>query len=265
MTQSAMESWETGDAYEQYMGRWSKMAAVDFLRWLAPPRRATWADIGCGMGALTICIVDAFDPVAVVGIDRSDAFVAAARRTVRHPQATFQTGDATALPLEIDAFDLAVSGLVLNFVPQPIEMVNEMARVTKVGGTVATYLWDYAAGMQLIRTFWDAVIAVNPQDAKLDEATRFPICQPDLMSALFRDVGLSQVETRAIEIPTVFRNFEDYWSPFLGGQGPAPTYLSSLDTVTQQRIRAAVQERLPTSPDGSIRLTARAWAVRGIV
>lgn len=259
------DSWEAGDAYEQYMGRWSKLVAAEFLRWIAPPQRATWADIGCGMGALTTCIAAAYDPVTVVGIDRSDAFTAAARRTIRYPQVTFQTGDATALPLDSDAFDGTVSGLVLNFVPHPIDMVNEMARVTKPGGMVAIYLWDYADGMQLIRTFWDAVIAVNPQDAKLDEAVRFPICQPEPLTSLFRRAGLGQVQTQTIEVPTVFRTFEDYWNPFLGGQGPAPTYLSSLDDADQQRIREAVQERLPIGAAGSIELRARAWAVRGTV
>ena len=129
----------------------------------------------------------------------------AARQRLRDPRVRFITGDATRLPWEASAFDVTVSGLVLNFVKDHAAMAREMVRVTKPGGRVAAYVWDYAGGMQMVRHFWDAAIAVSPGDAKLDQADRFPICQPEPLRALFEDAGLRSVEVRAIEIPTVFQ------------------------------------------------------------
>ena len=126
-------------------------------------------------------------------------------------------------------------------------------------------MWDYGRGMEMMRHFWDAAIMVSPNDSKLDQAERFPICQPEPLEALFRDIGLSSVSCRAIDIPTVFQDFEDYWNPFLGKQGAAPTYLASVDDATRERIRALLKSRLVPLLDGKIALTARAWAVQGIV
>jgi hypothetical protein len=155
--------------------------------------------------------------------------------------------------------------LVLNFVRDHESMAREMVRVTKSGGRVAAYVWDYAGGMQMIRHFWDAAIAVSPQDAKLDQAERFPLCQPGPLQALFEQVGLKSVTVRAIDIPTVFRNFDDYWNPFLGRTGAAPSYLASVDVEVQERIRRYLKTRLTSTREGPIELTARAWAVQGFV
>ena len=140
----------------------------------------------------------------------------------------FEAGDAQALPLADSAVDVAVSGLVLNFVPDPARALGEMARVVRPGGAVALYVWDYAGEMQLMRRFWDAATALDPSAEELDEGVRFPICRPEPLAALFADAGLEAVATRPIEVATVFADFDDYWSPFLGGQGPAPGYCMSL-------------------------------------
>ena len=115
-------------------------------------------------------------------------------------------------------------------------MVREMIRVTKPGGTVAAYVWDYAGGMEMLRCFWDAAVAVNPQDTQLDQAERFPLCQPTPLTRLWQDLGLKAVTVRAITIPTVFHDFDDYWTPFLGKQGAAPTYLAAVDTETRSVV-----------------------------
>ncbi|MGH7632992.1 MAG: methyltransferase domain-containing protein, partial [Gemmatimonadaceae bacterium] len=160
--------------------------------------------------------------------------------------------------------DLAVSGLMLNFVPEPAAAVAEMARVVRPGGSVALYVWDYAGEMQLMRHFWDAAIALDARAAEFDEGRRFPICQPAALEALFRGAGLQQVESRHIDAPTRFRDFHDYWSPFLGGQGPAPAYATALSAAQRAALREEIRSRLPTAADGSIALVARAWAVRGV-
>jgi len=262
MTGSA-SVWASGDAYEPFVGRWSRLVAREFLRWLNVPPERDWLDVGCGTGALSQTILDLTAPKSVMGVDRSEDFLAHTRQKVTHPSARFEVADAQAMPLESEAYDAAVSGLMLNFLPQPEKGAAEMTRVTRPGGTVAVYLWDYAGEMHLMRYFWDAAAAVNPAAQPLDEGVRFPLCNPDPLVALFKSAGLKQVETRAIDVPTVFRDFDDYWSPFLGGQGPAPGYVMSLDEQSRAVLRERIRAQLPTQSDGSIHLIARAWAVRG--
>jgi hypothetical protein len=154
---------------------------------------------------------------------------------------------------------------VLNFVADAGSLTREMARVTRPGGKIAAYVWDYTSGMQMMRHFWDVVVALNPRDSTLDQAQRFPLCQPEPLKALFRAAGLTSVLVRSIDIPTVFRDFDDYWQPFLGKQGAAPTYLASLDDEARNRIRDALRARVLASTDRSIAMTARAWAAQGTV
>src|SRR4030095_4043901 len=135
--------------------------------------------------------------------------------------------------------------------------------VPRRDGVVALYVWDYAGGMQLMRHFWDAAGSLDPAALPLDEGRRFPICRPEPLAALFRDAALAEVDVRALDVPTVFRDFDDYWTPFLGGQGPAPGYCSSLDEARRTALRERIRARLPVQPDGRIPLTARAWGARG--
>jgi SAM-dependent methyltransferase len=258
--------WQSGAAYERYVGRWSALVAAAFVEWLAVPRDRSWVDVGCGTGALTQAVLGGAAPRSVVGVDRSDGFVAAARERVVDPRASFVTGDAQALPFGAGAFDAAVSGLVLNFVPDPVLAVGELGRVARPGGTVAVYVWDYAGGMELIRWFWDAARELDPGAASLDEGSRFgELCSPGGLCAVFDAAGLQGCGTRAIEVPTAFRDFDDLWLPFLGGQGPAPAYVSALPAARRSDLRELLRARVPTDPDAGIRLTARAWAARGIV
>jgi SAM-dependent methyltransferase len=259
----AREVWAVGAAYDAYVGRWSRLVARELVRWLAVPPRRRWLDVGCGAGALVEAIVAQADPCAVLGVDRSSGFVAHARARSGGARVAFEVGDAQALPVAGGAFDAVVSGLVLNFVPDPARMVAEMARAARPASTIALYVWDYAAGMELMRRFWDAAKALDPAAAALDEGVRFPGCAPAPLVALLEGAGLSRVATLAIDVPTRFRDLDDYWSPFLGGQGPAPAYAMSLPEDRRRALRERVRALLPVAPDGSIQLTARAWAVRG--
>jgi trans-aconitate methyltransferase len=265
VSRAASEAWDSGNAYERYVGRWSRTVATEFLRWLGPRPGLAWADVGCGPGTLASTILTMCEPSLVSGVDSSEGFVSLARERISDPRARFETGDATHLPWDSAVWDVTVAGLVLNFVRDHDSMVREMARVTRPGGSVAAYVWDYAGGMQMMRHFWDAAVAVSPDDAKLDQAERFPLCQPGPLQALFERVDLKAVTVRAIEIPTVFQNFDDYWKPFLGRTGAAPTYLASVGDEVRERIRLYLESRLASTPDGPIELTARAWAVRGVV
>lgn len=265
MGSDAKETWDAGGAYEQWVGRWSRKVATAFLRWLNVPHGVTWGDVGCGTGALAERVLATCEPLAIMAVDRSDGFIAAAREAVNDTRVRFEVGDAMTLPWSTRSCDATVSGLVLNFVTDTEAMAREMVRVTRPGGRVAAYVWDYGGGMQMMRHFWDVAIQLHPRDAELDQAERFPICQPDPLRRLFENVGLSAVAARAIDIPMVFRDFDDYWQPFLGKQGAAPTYLATLDEASRDRIRDALKARLVAAADGSIAMTARAWAVHGTV
>jgi SAM-dependent methyltransferase len=259
------EVWNSGQAYEQYVGRWSRRVAAAFLDWLEVPADRSWLDVGCGTGALSATILQRMEPAGVLGVDSSADFLAHARKRVQDRRAAFELGDAQALPFGKDRFDVAVSGLVLNFVPDPQRMVAEMGRVVRPGGTIALYVWDYAGEMQLMRRFWDAAAALDPAARELDEGIRFPICAAAPLGDLLRNARLAAVATRAIDVPTSFRDFDDFWSPFLGGQGPAPGYCLSLAQERRAQLRDQLRATLPAQPDGRIELIARAWAVRGTV
>lgn len=259
-----MDTWDEGESYERYMGRWSEPMASRFLTWLNVAAGSRWIDVGCGTGALSGAIMAAHHPDHLSGIDASSGFVAAARRRLGNGP-DLKVADAQSLPFADDEFDAAVSGLCLNFVPDPAAALREMRRVTRVGGSVAVYVWDYAGGMQMIRRFWDVAIDLHPSIEHLDEATRFPLCQPERLTALFSEAGMEGIETVALDIPTSFSSFDDFWQPFLGGQGPAPSYVASLDDQDRRRLATALEQALPTIEEGRIELTARAWAVKGVV
>ncbi|MFJ6049718.1 class I SAM-dependent methyltransferase [Streptomyces sp. NPDC092307] len=224
----------------------------------------SWRDIGCGTGAVTQAVLDLAEPEAVVGIDPSPGYVQYARRTVTDPRAHFALADAVNLPFADATASVAVSGLVLNFVPDPPRAAAEMVRAVWPGGLVAAYVWDFEeGGMETIRAFWDAASALDPDARTLDEAVRFPLCGRAPMRELLVGAGLEDVEVDAIGVPTRFSGFDDFWQPFLGGQGPAPTYVASLPQERRAELRERLRSTLPRAADGSIELRARAWAARG--
>jgi SAM-dependent methyltransferase len=255
--------WAGAASYEAYVGRWSRAVAPRFLAWLEVPPGRAWLDVGCGTGAVTAAVLDSCSPASVVGVDPSPAFLASARAHVPDDRAAFRAGDAQALPLDDASVDVAVSGLVLNFVPNRAAALAEMRRVVRAGGTVAAYVWDYADGMQLIRSFWDAAVELDPAARDLDEGRRFGDCRPEPLRDLLHGAGFGDVVVEGVVVPTVFTDVDDYWAPFLGGTGPAPAYVASLGEEQRSALRDVLGARLVPASDGSIRLSARAWAVRG--
>jgi len=258
----AQDVWSSGDAYEGYVGRWSRPVAERFVAWVGPRPGAAWVDVGCGTGALTAAIVESAEPSRVVAVDPSPEFIDDVRIRVSDERVEPRVGDGLALPVADAAADYVVSGLVLNFIPNPEAAVAEMRRVARPGATVAAYVWDYADGMQMLRAFWDAAVHLDPAAAELDEAVRFPLCHPDRLTSLFAGAGLGEVATRELVVPTVFADFDDFWTPFLSGQGPAPGYCASLSAESLGLLRHALHATL--APDGgTIELSAWAWGVRG--
>lgn len=258
------DSWQAGDPYEYYMGRWSKPVADKFVDWLAPNSGLHWLDVGCGTGALSEAIVDRHNPATVLAIDQSEGFVRTAQSRLGN-QVSCKVGNALSLPLADATVNITVSGLVLNFIAEPEKALAEMQRVTSKNGTVAVYVWDYPGKMDLLNTFWDVAVTLNPAASTLHEGRRFHNATAEQLMQTFTRVGFSEIETTPLEIELRFTDFADYWQPFLGGQGPAPTYVIKLDDAQRNHLRDTLAQRLPVNQDGSITLTARAWAAKGLV
>jgi SAM-dependent methyltransferase len=257
--------WTSADAYERYMGRWSRQIAPLFLQWLAIPAGMDWIDIGCGTGVLSSVIAERCAPRRLAGVDPSEAFLSTARSRVIDPSAEFRPGSADHLPYTDREFNAAVSGLVLNFVADKDKALAEMARVVAPGGSVALYVWDYAGHMQIMRQFFDAAIELDEGARRFDDGVMAPVCRPGPLAQLFEAARLDDIEVRALDIPAAFASFDDYWAPFLGGTGSGPKYCASLSCDARARLRERLSVRVPTGPDGEILLAVRAWAVKGKV
>jgi SAM-dependent methyltransferase len=258
------DKWAAGVTYEDFMGRWSRLLAPRFVSWLAAPPDANWLDVGCGTGALAEAICAGAKPASVVACDPSEPFIEYARRRQVGLRISFVAAGVGKLPTRPGGFDSVTSLLALNFFPKPDVATNEMRRITAVNGQVSACVWDYAGRMEFLRCFWDCVEAVDPSAAELDEGRRFPICRPDALESLFREAGLADVVSDSIDIPTRFSTFAEFWKPFLGGTGPAPSYVASLDAPQREALVTRLERSLPREPDGGIPLVARAWVVRGI-
>ncbi|MEZ5356926.1 MAG: class I SAM-dependent methyltransferase [Bryobacteraceae bacterium] len=253
-------------AYERFMGRWSSLIANPLLDFAHLPGKRRVLDVGSGTGSLAIALAKRNPDCEIVGIDVSKQYVEYARSRNPFPQrATFSVGDAQHLDFAGGAFDDSLSLLVFNFIPDSAQALREVTRVTRPGGAVVAAVWDYGAGMQMLRAFWDTAAAVDPTAGKKDEA-HMPLCHRGELANLWRQGGLDAVEEKALDIETPYASFADYWDPFLLGQGPAGAYVRSLDAGRRDRLRAELKGRLSVQrEDAPITLTARAWAVRGRV
>ena len=260
---SRHDRWQAADLYDAFMGRWSRLIAPQFLGWLGAGNGLDWLDVGCGTGALSAQILAHHQPKSLIGVDQSEGFIASVQTTLADPRAAFHVGDAAALDVESASRDVVVSALTLNFVPEREKAVAEMGRVARPGGTVGFYVWDYpGGGMGLLSAFWRAAASLDPAASDLTEDRRFPFCTADGLTGLAKSAGLTQVECEPIEALTVFRDFDDYWHPFSLGTGPAPGYCASLEPQARERLRQNLSGNLPRGENGSITLTARAWAIK---
>ena len=260
---SRHDSWQAGDSYDLYMGRWSRRIAPRFIDWLDAPPALDWLEVGCGTGALSEAVLARAAPASLLAVDPSEGFVAAARGRIVDGRATFAIGDAQALGEPDGSRDVVVSGLMLNFVPDRQRALREMRRVLRPGGRLGFYVWDYpGGGVGFMRAFWTAAAALDPAARDFGEARRFPFCTPDDLVRLVEEAGFCAIRCTAIEEESVFRDFDDFWLPFTLGAGPAPGYCASLDPAARERLRQRLETDLPRQADGAIRMNLRAWAVR---
>lgn len=255
----------SGDAYEQFMGRWSRRLAPLLLRFANVQNGDDVLDVGSGTGELTLALAEALPSSRVTGVERSETFVQFARSRSSNERLAFIVADAQSLELPDDSFDRALSLLVLNFIPNPAQAVGEMIRVTRGGGVVAAAVWDYGEGMEMLRAFWDEAVALDPDISTRDEG-RMPLCRRGELAALWESQNLEAVEETPLSIDLNFTSFLDYWSPFLGGQGPAGGYVAGLTADARAALESRLRARvLGDRIDQPFTLRARAWAVKGVV
>jgi SAM-dependent methyltransferase len=254
------------EAYERFMGRWSRLLAPLLIRFADIPDAGTVLDVGSGTGVLAHAVAELKRQTRVVGIDLSAEYVEFAKRKNRWPdRVKFEVSDARRLRFSEATFDNSLSLLVFNFIPQPADALREVTRVTKPRGRISAAVWDYADGMRMLRIFWDAVNATDPAAAGLDERD-MPLCHAGELRELWQQGGLEGVEERPLEITMQFQSFADYWEPFVFGQGPAGQYIRKIDERRRNALRDEVKRRLKLrSDDVPFSLAARVWAVRGIV
>jgi SAM-dependent methyltransferase len=259
------DQWAAGATYERFMGRWSRLLAPLFVSWLPVRSGAHWLDVGCGTGALAAAICSGAEPASVTACDPSESFIRHAQEHQADARVRFLVAGAGNLPTRAGGFDSVTSALALNFIPEPHAALEEMRRSAARGGVVSACVWDYAGRMEFLRRFWDCASALDSSARDLDEGVRFPICRRETLEKLFLDGRLGQVVCEGIEIPTRFASFEDFWTPFLGGTGPAPSYVASLDPDARAALADSLERALPREPNGAVSLVACAWAVRGVV
>jgi SAM-dependent methyltransferase len=252
-----------GDAYEGFMGRWSRDLAPLFVRFAGVRDGDAVLDVGSGTGALSAAVALAAPSSRIVGIDPAAPYVAFAQAREAGDFVRFEVGDAQHLRFADETFDRTLSLLNLNFIPDPSKALNEMIRVTRSGGTVAAAVWDYGRGMEMLRVFWDEAVALSP-DADPKDERHMSFSRSGELATLWRTHHLENVVETPIAIQTRFTSFEDYWSPFMRQQGPAGAYVASLAPGAVDELRSRLGRRLIAGhSDGPIVMEARAWAVRG--
>jgi SAM-dependent methyltransferase len=248
-----------GDAYDRFMGRYSRELAPRLIDFAGIEPRMRVLDVGCGPGALAARLAERVDPGLVSAADPSEPFVTACAERV--PGADVRQANAEELPWRDGTFDAAIAQLVVNFMSDAHAGVAEMRRVVRPGGIVATCTWDYGGGMRMLRAFWEAARALDP-DAP-DEGRTMRFGTSGELGELWRGAGLEDVETGPLVVETAYADFDDLWQSLTLGVGPAGSYCTSLEPKRQEALRDELFTRLG-SPGGSFTLSARAWAVRGV-
>jgi SAM-dependent methyltransferase len=254
-----------GDAYELYMGRWSRLLAPAYIAFAGVKDGHRVLDVGTGTGALASAVEATTKASEVVGVDPSAGFIAYARKSAKSTRSRFEVGDAQSLQYGDASFDQTMSQLVMNFIPDHEKAIREMRRVTRPRGMVSACVWDYDAGMESLRFFWDEVVALEPAAAAKDERN-MKLTRQGQLGELWRKAGLVKVREQPLVIEQAFSSFDDYWEPFLKGTGPGGAYVASLTDARRLQLEARMRKRLLGSGgDSTFTLKARAWCVRGEV
>jgi ubiquinone/menaquinone biosynthesis C-methylase UbiE len=259
---ASAQAFDDAEAYERFMGRWSRVTGAIFLDWLDPPRAARWLDVGCGTGVFTELILNTCSPLTVTAIDPSHAQIEHARGQAVGQRAEFHVAGAQSMAFPDAAFDVVASALVINFIPDRPAALKEMHRVTRPGGAVAGYIWDFAGESSTSAPLRRAMrhIGLDPPATAGTEGSSLAE-----LRTLFERTGLTAVSTRTIDVSMSFSGFDEYWSSQTPSFAPATKMIAALPDADRARLQDVLREQLSAGPDGSIVCSARANAIKARV
>jgi ubiquinone/menaquinone biosynthesis C-methylase UbiE len=265
MTEAEAKMFSMSTGYEQFMGRWSRLLAPVYITFAGVKDGDRILDVGTGTGSVASTLEATLSRSEIVGIDPSEGFISYAKKNAKSSRVRFEVGDAQALRHKDASFDQTMALLVINFVPDHNKAIGEMRRVTRPQGVVSACVWDYNAGMEMLRFFWDEVVALDPTMAPKDERN-MKLTREGQLGELWQKAGLVNIQEKPLVIEQSFASFGDYWGPFLTGAGPAGAYVVSLSDERRRQLEARMKKRLlGNRDDGAFALKARAWCVRGAV
>jgi len=258
----ATSQFNDGAAYERLMGRWSKLIGQQFLDWIAPAKALSWLDVGCGNGAFTEEIIARCAPAAVSAVDPSEGQLAYARIRPGTTLAEFRVGDAQSLPFEHHSFDVVAMALAISFVPDPAKGADEMARVARPGGIVATYMWDFSVGGAPVDPIYRVLRTLGVEPPKPPSAA---VATLEGLQALWAKAGLQAIEVKHLRIDAVFASFDDYWESNSAPSGPQGVLISRMPPDEREKVHQALRAELRPGSDGRVTVPAVASAVKGKV
>jgi len=265
LSQAEAKMFSMSEGYERFMGRWSRLLAPVYVGFAGVKSADRVLDVGTGTGALAFAVESAVPAAEIVGVDPSDGFIGYAKKNSKAGRARFEVGDAQALRFADASFDQTMSLLVMNFIPDHGKAIGEMRRVTRPGGVVSSCVWDYNAGMEMLRFFWDEAVAFDPAVESRDER-HMKLSREGQLGELWKKAGLVNVQEKPLIIEQRYTSFDDYWGSFLKGAGPGGAYVVSLSEDRRQQLESRMRKRLlGDRTDGSFVLKARAWCARGEV
>ena len=265
VTEAEAKMFAASAGYERFMGRWSRLLAPAYITFAGVKDGDRVLDVGTGTGSVAAAVEASMPASEIVGVDPSEGFIVYAQKNAKSARAHFEVGDAQALKFKDASFDSTLALLVMNFVPDHNKAIAEMRRVTRPQGIVSACVWDYDAGMQMLRFFWDEAVALDPTIEPRDER-HMKLSREGQLGDLWRKAGLINVNEKPLVIDQAYASFDDYWEPFTKGSGPGGAYVVSLSEDRRQQLEARMRKRLLSDrQDGSFTLKARAWCVRGEV
>ncbi len=254
---------QTYSQYDNFMGRWSREVATQFIKWIGPEPHLSWLDVGCGTGTLAQTVIKSCSPSLIVGTDPLKSSIEAAKLHPENKDVEFQIGDVQDLPFDQAKFDFVISGLMIKFVKDKVRAIREMKRVTRAGGMTALYDWDMDGNMNTTRHFWDAVSTIRPECIESPKARKTPMTEIGSIASLFESAGINEIKQCIISFTTQFQDLDDYWSPITKNSQNVGRFYKTMTREERETVYRQLEKTLPFNSNGSISFESRAVAIKG--